>query len=162
GRPLDVRMPSVRSNVAFAAGYLVYRDGEVLVAQHFDERGPKLVGQPTVLADSVLYNPANDRTTFSVAANVLAYRADVKRQLTWRDRTGRAIGSVGVVGRDWNPAIAPDGSERFAVDRFEPAINSFAIQVIDSDARAHPLARGGSRDRFAAWSPDAQWIAHWS
>jgi Tol biopolymer transport system component len=155
---LDVRLPSVQSNAAFAAGHLVYRRGDALVAHAFDERALRLEGQPVVLAEGVQYNPGNMRTVFSVAGNVLTYRLELPRKLVWRDRTGRATGTIGEAGRDWNPALAPDGSGRVAVDRLDPATSRFAIWTIDQYGQSAAVT-SSAKERFAVWSPDGEWIA---
>jgi Tol biopolymer transport system component len=157
-KTLDVRLPAVQSNAAFAAGHLLYRRGDALVAQAFDERALRLEGQPVVLAEGVQYNPGNMRTVFSVAGNVLTYRLELPRKLVWRDRTGRATGTIGEAGRDWNPALAPDGSGRVAIDRLDPSTTRFAIWTIDQYGQSAAVTRSG-RERFGVWSPDGEWIA---
>jgi Tol biopolymer transport system component len=75
------------------------------------------------------------------------------------DRTGRPLGVIGAVGRDWNPVIAPDGSLRVAVDRYEPATDRYRIVTIDDRGRETTLTHN-ERQRFASFSPDGKWIAY--
>jgi len=152
---------TVESNAFFAAGHLLFRQGVSLFAQPFDPRSSQLVGRPILLAVDVRYNPASGRTVFHASDDVLTYRLGTPRRLVWKDRTGRSLGTIGEAGRDFNPVAAPDGSGVVAVDRFDPATNAFRIWTI-SEGRPSRAVTHGPRDRFAAWSPDGQWIAHWA
>ena len=67
-------LPSVRSNAVFAGGYLIFRQGDALVAQRFDERALALLGEPVVLARHVAYDTATAQTAFAASDDVLAYR----------------------------------------------------------------------------------------
>ena len=157
-KPSEVVVPNVGSNAVAASGYLLFRRGESLVAQPFDDDALRLTGQPVTLAEGVGYNPANGRTMFAASPEVLAYRLEVPRTLTWRDRNGRPAGSIGQVGRDRNPAIAPDGSQHVAIDRFDSATNTFGVWTIDE--REHSSAVSlAARARFPVWSPDGHWLA---
>ena len=157
GEAID--LPAVLSNGGFAAGHLVFRQGPALVAQRFDLRTARFSGQPVTLAYGVRYNPASGRTTFAASDNLLAYRADAPRRLTWIDRAGRRLGSIGDEGRDWNPVIASDGSNRVVFDRFDPATGGFQVWTMDDQGRAAAFTHG-VKERFGLWSPDGQWIAY--
>jgi len=149
----------VQSNAVFAAGHLVFRQEESLVAQPFDTRSGRLSGSPTTIVEGVHYNPANGRTLFDVSDDLLAYKLGPVRKLTWRDRSGEVRGSVGEAGRDWNPVIAPDRSRRVSVDRWDVTENTFHVVTIDAQDRSTQVTRG-RKERFATWSKDAQRIAY--
>lgn len=154
-----IDLPTVSSNAAFAAGHLVFRQGPALVAQRFDPRTGRFSGQPVVLAYDVLFNPASGRTVFSASDDVIAYRSSAPRRLTWADRTGRRIGSIGDEGRDWNPVLAPDGSNRVVFDRFDAATGGFQVWTMDD--QGHPAAlTHGVKERVGVWSPDGEWIVY--
>ena len=121
-----IDLPTVLSNAVFAAGHLLFRQGPALVAQRFDVRAARFSGQPVTLAYDVRYSPASGRTAFSASDDLIAYRADAPRRLTWMDRAGRRMGSIGDEGRDWNPVMAPDGSNRVVFDRFDPDDRRFS------------------------------------
>jgi Tol biopolymer transport system component len=156
-----IDLPTVLSNAVFAAGHLLFRQGPALVAQRFDGRAARLSGQPVTLAYDVRYNPASGRTAFSASDDLIAYRADAPRRLTWMDRAGRRMGSIGDEGRDWNPVMAPDGSNRVVFDRFDPATGGFQVWTMDDQGRATAFTHG-VKERFGIWSPDGQWIAYTS
>jgi Tol biopolymer transport system component len=148
----------VDSNAVYAGGHLVFRRGETLVAQAFDPHAVRFTAPPVPLVENVAYNPGQGRTLFDASDTLLAYRTAPPRQQAWRDRAGKFLGTVGDAARDWNPVVAPDASLRVAVDRFEPRADTFHIWVTDAFGRSIQVSRG-QRERFAAWSPDAQWMA---
>jgi hypothetical protein len=151
----------VQSNAAFAAGQLVFRDGQSLVARPFDERVLQFTGPPVTLAEGVSFNPLNGRTLFDVSEDLLAYRLEDRRKLTWRDRNGRSHGSIGEIGQDWDPAIAPDGSGRVAIDRHDPLTDGFHVWIIDDHGHLTQVS-SGTRERWPTWSSDGKWIVHWA
>ncbi len=128
----------------------------------FDADSLKLTGEPFVVADKVrVFGEFGGG--FSVSDNgSLAYDPNAvtnNQQLTWVDRAGKPLGTVGPVGEYEYPRLSPDG-KRVAVVRRDPQSRTWDIYVID-------LARGaGSRltfdpgeDRFPVWSPDGSRIA---
>ena len=132
-------------------GRLLFMRGGTLVAQAFDDRRLELVGDAIPVAEQlgVFLNYA----FFSVSANgVLVYRSGASQtvtQLTWLDREGKRLGTVGEPGVYSEVTVSPDGT-RAAVAR-----GDFDLWLTD-------LARGVST-RFtfgpghaqnAVWSPD--------
>ena len=107
--------------------------------------------------EDVDYVPASGWTPFDVSSDLLAYKRTDSRKLVWRDRDGTLGGSIGEIG-DMNPAIAPDGSLRVAVDRWDIATNTYHLTTIDG-LRSTQLTRG-RRERFPIWSPDGKSIVH--
>ena len=159
-RALDVSLP-ISSNAVYADGYIVYSEGGAIVARAFDARTRQFTGPAARLVEGVQNNPANGRTAFDVAGNVLAYRPDLPPKLVWRNRDGGTAQSIGETGRDWNPEPAPDDSGRIAVDRYDPASKRWGVITIDTSGRVTRVTPG-LRERFAVWSPDAKWIAYWA
>ncbi len=158
GHP-EARLPSIKSNAEFAAGYLLSRTREgILVAQTFDQRSLKLSGQPISIAAGVQLNIANGRAEFSASDEVLAYRLDVPLRLTWRDRTGAVIESIGELGRDANPVLARDG-RTVAADRYAPAQDQFRIVTIDERGHSTTVTHG-PKDRFPMWASGGDQIVY--
>jgi hypothetical protein len=75
------------------------------------------------------------------------------------DRAGRRMGSVGDEGRDWNPVMATDGSNRIVFDRFDPTTSGFQVWTMDDQGRVAAFTHG-VKERFGIWAPDGQWIAY--
>jgi Tol biopolymer transport system component len=96
-------------------GYLIYVREHSLVAQGFEVKNLELKGNPIPLAESLEaegMSGVTGRASFSVAQNgVLAYLAGEHklRQLTWYDRKGRVLGTVGLPADYQEPAMSPDG-----------------------------------------------------
>jgi serine/threonine protein kinase/Tol biopolymer transport system component len=155
-----VTLEIVQSNAVLAGGYLIFRQGTALVAQLFDERTQHLIGQPVRLVDDVDFTEADARTVFSASDDILVYRPATARQLTWFDRQGTPLKSVGEAGHDFNPAISYDGS-RIAIDRNDPAHPRFQIWTLDEQGHAAQITRGVA-DRYPMWSRDGQWITYLS
>jgi dipeptidyl aminopeptidase/acylaminoacyl peptidase len=106
------------SQVYGAPGYLVYMQGDSLLAQAFDAKRGTVEGEPHTLVSGVGRNESTDFGLFSVSANgTLVYRPGLvanPSRLTWFDRTGKATGTVGDVADYSNPALSRDGG-RLAV-----------------------------------------------
>lgn len=156
------RLTDGSSGVFIAPNRVLYVRGSTLLAQSFDSGKQALSGEPTPIADPVSVNFTNV-SAFSVSQNgVLAYRRAVPPSpnvLTWYDRHGKQLATVGERGLYSGPALSPDG-KRLAIARVDPATNVRDIWVID-------LARGGSSrfsfdkadDMNPVWSPDGSRIA---
>ena len=153
------------SQARYANGHLLFARAGALLAAPFDANSLKLTGEPFVVADKVRVSDTPSRGHFSVSDNgSLVYDPNAltdSQQLTWVDRAGQPLGTVGPPGEYEYPRLAPDG-KRVAVLRRDPQTRTWDIYVID-------LARGaGSRltfdpgdDRNPIWSSDGSRIA-WS
>jgi serine/threonine protein kinase/Tol biopolymer transport system component len=154
---------STSANAAYAEpGYLLYLRDKTLVAQPFDRRRYVLSGEPHTLSDEVLYFPSVDRAVFSVSSGEILVTQTGKgasiSQLTWFDRSGKAVGTVGVPGSYDNVRLSPDG-RRIAEDQTDPDGRNIDIWI-------HEPARGAttrltfdpSLDQTPIWSPDGKQI----
>src|SRR5579863_2378248 len=87
------------SSAIYAFGHLLSMRDNSLVAQPFDPGSEKFTGDPVVLADNVHYDFALWRANLSVSSNgTLVYASGTttgNEVLTWYDRTGKALGTVG-------------------------------------------------------------------
>jgi Tol biopolymer transport system component len=142
-------------------GYLLFVREGTLKAQPFDNRRLELKDQAVTVAEQVGDNlgGAGGYGAFSASADdVLVFwpGAALDRQLTWYDREGKVLGTIGDPGNYQDLALAPDG-KRAAVSKKSGAAAN--IWMLD-------LARGGSaRFTFDAaaesdpvWSPDGSRI----
>jgi eukaryotic-like serine/threonine-protein kinase len=141
------------SLAAQSEGYLTFVRQGALLAQPFDFSQNQLVGNPVRIAEQVSGGSA---ARYSLAINgvlVLLERA-ADRQLTWFDRTGKKLETVGPTGLYFDPELSPD-ERRLAVALRDP-------QSQQSDIHLFDLA-GGAVTRFTfdpkedatpVWSPD--------
>ena len=159
----SIRVLNATSQVEYSAGHLLFVRGDTLEAQRFDTDRLDLAGDAFPVAQSVGNQPWNARAAFGASPNgVLTYRSggEANLQLTWFDRSGKVLGTVGTPSRMVAPAISPDGAI-VAVDQGDP-------QTGLSDIWLHDLGRG-TASRFTSiaktasvypvWSPDGSHIA---
>jgi len=151
------------SNVAYAEGYLLFVRNGNLMAQSFNKESRKLGGDPLNLGREVSFDiPA--RPAFSVSATgrlVFLPAARTKAQLTWVNRSGRSVGTVGDPGGFGNLDLSPDG-QRLAIDLMTPrpgARPEFDIWLMDlATGTSTRLTDDPGRDFDPAWSPDGKYI----
>jgi serine/threonine protein kinase len=140
-------------------GYLLFVRDKTLVAQRFDLKSLKTMGEPAPVAEKI-GTDAVGLARFSVSRNgVLVYRTgDSGNRLLWLDRSGKELETAGGTGDYGNPALSLKG-DRLAFDATEARSGKSDIWVRD-------LARGvNSRFTFGAgnnicpvWSPDGSRI----
>jgi Tol biopolymer transport system component len=135
-------------------GYLLFVRDRTLVAQRFDAKAMKTIGEPVPLADQI-GTDAVGLARFSVSRDgVLAYRTgESGNRLVWIDRAGKELGMLGDPGEYGEPDLAFSG-DRLAFDLTDLRGGKTDIWIRD-------LARGvNSRFTFApgnafspSWSP---------
>jgi Tol biopolymer transport system component len=123
----------------------------------FEPVGDSLPVAKSVAVDSNLF--ANVALSAS-SAGVVAYRASgVQGQLTWFDRSGRQIGTVG--GRDMDqPAdfrLSPDGRSVSFRRAISGNVDVWLMEVARGVLRR--FTSDGAREYEAIWSPDGSRIA---
>jgi dipeptidyl aminopeptidase/acylaminoacyl peptidase len=138
--------------------------GSTLMAVPFNLRQLALAGEPIPIAERV--------TSFSASpTGVLVYwagstvvngpsRGNIQGQLTWFDRTGKVLGTIGDPGLYRTLAISPDG-KRVAFERADPQ------NFPHHDIWLYDSARGVTTrftfdpgwDGNPVWSPDGSHIA---
>ena len=159
----DTKRLSLATSAVFAPpGLLLYYRDSTIVAQAFNPGTLQMSGDPMPVAQGVAAMGAAG-TSFSISqTGVLAYRTAVDTppsELTWFDRDGKRLGTLGEPAIYTNPALSPDG-RRLAVGRLDTATNTRDIWIID-------VARGTSSrftfdkadDLNPVWSPDGGRIA---
>ncbi len=140
-------------------GYLVFAREGTLFAQRFDPDSAKASGPPLPIAPAVDYFLSTGWADFTARAGTLAYHSpqDVLR-LTWFDRSGRALGSLGNAGRFLDLQIAPDG-KRVLFARARPAIGTFDLWMFDLTRGVETAVTSEPTSEFAPlWLPDGKSI----
>jgi eukaryotic-like serine/threonine-protein kinase len=147
------------ANAAFAApDYLLYYKNKTLLAQSFDLKNFKLIGEPATILTDIEYLPQVRRAVFAVSDNgaLLAQgggQAAVSQPI-WFDRKGKELDAVGAPEVYGNVFLAPNGRS-VAVDKTD-------MESLNMDVWTYDLERGSSKrltfdpsiDALPVWSPD--------
>ena len=120
-----------------------------------------LTGEPIELARGVGLDVRNGHAAFSARSeSVLAYRVvGDQSRLTWYDRHGRALGSVGELGDYQHPWLSPD-DRYLVVEKTDPTSGRHTLWKVDvarditSRLLDDPAGAHGP-----VWSPDGSQIA---
>lgn len=143
-------------------GYLVYVLDDTLFAQPFDVESAEFTGEHFPIAESV-YSSRIGGGDFSVStAGTLSYRtggAKSMTEITWFDRQGDKLGTVGEAGHHLGVRLSPDGG-RLAINTADPQTGNYDIWV--RDLRRDAVTRltfHATFDRSPVWSPDGTPIA---
>jgi eukaryotic-like serine/threonine-protein kinase len=159
------RLAHMESNVAYVAArdgrgpMLLFAKDNKLFEQSFD--GKQLQGEPTFLMD-VQYDPIGNQGDFALSSDgrVLVVRPafETANRLTWFDREGVAMGTLGPPGVYQQPVISPDGS-RVMFDRPDDNGGNRDIWSIDiGRGVASPLTMNPANDLSGVWAPDGRRI----
>ena len=137
-------------------GYLLYVEGDTLLGQGFDAAHLELRGEAFTVAENVGRSTGFNIGVSASGTGMLAYAAAMlhRGRLTWFDRAGNSLNSVGVEGDYSDVRLSPNG-QTLAASLVDPKAWNPDIWLID-------LMRGGP-SRFTVgsalsaapiWSPD--------
>jgi dipeptidyl aminopeptidase/acylaminoacyl peptidase len=141
---------------------LLFVRQSTLFAQHLDLKRGELTGSPIAVADHV----SEPSSTFAgVSASDdghIAYRAGMTGfQMTWVDRTGKALNQTGGPILEYmdDPALSPN-EEQVAITRFSPGNlpNIWILELLRGGLTRLTLDPDGSAVT-PVWSPDGRRIA---
>jgi Tol biopolymer transport system component len=154
------RLTSADSAGAYMPGdWLVFIRQGTLLARHIDLQRGELTGEPVRLADHVNFDTTIYSGAFSISATgIVAYRSGraTWRQLTWFDRTGKVLDTLGMPNESnpTNPELSPDG-RRVAVD--SSILGKADVWIIDAD-RTTRFTSAEKDNHWPIWSPDGSQI----
>src|SRR5262249_3496324 len=131
--------------------------GGTLVAQRLDLVQKMLTGEPVTLANGVAWDVRNFGA-ISSAAGFVVYRtgAPARNQLTWLDRTGKALGTLGAPNEIGLSGfrLSSDG-RRLAVTR--NVLGNGDVYLLDG-IRLTRFTFDAAVDTLPIWSPDGSRI----
>src|SRR5207237_10854490 len=147
------------AGVCAPAGWLLYTRGGTLLAQRLDLTRRELTGDPVTVANPVAIDGNSYASAVSVsAAGLVAYRSGGanRRQLTWFDRSGKALATMGAPDENdlRTPRVSPDG-RRVAVNR--TVQGNTDIWLMDG-TRTSRFTFDAAVERDPIWSPDGSRI----
>ena len=150
------------SEAQFASSHLLFMRRNELLAVPFDPRNPAVSGEPSVLAENVERDMGRSKGGFTVSeGGTLVYHPGAEAnatQLTWLDRAGRPLGTVGEPGFLGDPELSPDG-RRVVVSVLDAATRTVQIWLYDlGNSAGSRFTLGASASRFGIWSTDGSRI----
>ena len=150
------------SNATYAAGRLLYMSGTSLMAQPFDLSSLRMSGEAEPVAEGV--ERFLDLVTVGAftASNsgLLAYQtgpADARKQLTWFDRTGKRIKTLGDPRAFFSIELSPDG--RTLAASAPDALGNFDLWLYDvASGLPTRFTSDPGGEYYGVWSPDGRSI----
>jgi Tol biopolymer transport system component len=142
-------------------GYLLFLRDRTLVAQRFDAKALKTLGEPIPIAEQVGTDSVG-LARFSVSREgTLVYRTgDVTDRLVWVDRTGKEAETLGDPAQYLNPDLSPDG-RRLAFDLADARTQHDDIWVRDLARNVNSRLSFSKEGAFGPkWSPDGKRIVY--
>jgi Tol biopolymer transport system component len=150
------------SNALFVPGWLLTVRGGSLLALPFDDTARRVTGEPLRVAERVQYDSGVWRGVVSASDNgVLAYRtasALPGGQLTWHDRSGRVLDTVGTTERATNLHISPD-DRRASITLGDPNGDAWIYDLDRGMNMKTRITVNAQVNGAAVWSPDGSRIA---
>jgi WD40 repeat protein len=130
------------------AGYLLYISKGTLFAKRFDTRASETIGEAIAVAQNV--------SAIAASADVIAYRVKAAPTvLTWVDRSGKPLGTVG--NEDGiSPTISPDEK---SVVMYRSEKNNIDVFVLDANhGNVNRLTSNSELDGLPIYSHDGKRI----
>jgi eukaryotic-like serine/threonine-protein kinase len=133
--------------------YLLYPRDDKLWAQVFETTRGELTGDPVAVSEDV------GLFTVSETGTLVSRQTSAEdTQLTWFDRGGKTLGTLGPVGDYWGIQLSPDDT-RVATVVHRALSGYFAVWLIDvARGDAIPFSLESERSLAPVWSPDGRRI----
>jgi Tol biopolymer transport system component len=146
-----------KASAIYASGHLLFLHGNTLMAQPFDAGRRELTGERVPVAANIQSDPGTWRPVFSASdTGLLIYEGTELNgtQLTWFDRSGKRVGTLGDREHYGSLRISPRG-DKVAVELGEPS----DIWIYDAVRGVRTrLTFNPAQDATAVWSPDESQI----
>jgi Tol biopolymer transport system component len=137
-------------------GWLLFIRQGTFLAQRLDIARRELIGDPVAIADQLGIDTGFATPISASIGALVAYRVGgtSRSQLTWFDRTGKPLGTMGPPDGNGlsSPNLSPDGG-RAVVHR--SVQGNYDVWLVDAD-RTTRFTFDASADQFPLWSPDGR------
>jgi serine/threonine protein kinase/Tol biopolymer transport system component len=147
------------SDAVYTQGHILYLRDDILMAQPFDLKRLALSGEPVPIAENVRSVGALRRGIFTVSQNgMLAYQSgggQGRFSLTWFDRAGKRLGTLGEAGDMVGVSFSPD-RHSVATGVIDPVSRTFDVWLYDAatERRTRFTFDGLRLPPSEIWSPD--------
>jgi len=149
------------SNAIYASGRLLFQRENSLVAQTFDPSNGKLSGEPQTLSENVQFDPGLWRMNLSASTDgMMVYAsgtASGTETLTWFDRSGKRLGTVGEQGEFYDLDLSPD-EKRVVTTELSTATATIWVHDLGNNLKTRLTFSGGAH-LTPLWSPDGKEVA---
>jgi len=149
------------SNAIYASGRLLFQRENSLVTQTFDLSNGKLSGEPQTLSENVQFDAGLWRMNLSASTDgMLLYAsgtASGTEILTWYDRSGKRLGTVGEQGEFYDLDLSPDDKKIVATE-LNTATATIWVHDLVTNLKTRLTFSGGAH-LTPLWSPDGKQIA---
>jgi Tol biopolymer transport system component len=141
---------------------LVHVRDQVLLAQHVNDTGTRLIGRSTPLATGVGHSDRG-RAYFTTSSRVAIWARSVARdsELAWFGPNGQKRETVTEPGDYWQVRLSPDGRNA-ALTSLDPLLRTLDVNVVPlaapGNARRLSLAIGPDTD--PVWSPTGSTVLY--
>jgi Tol biopolymer transport system component len=146
-------------------GYLLWLQGQTLLAQRFDAGSLRLEGDPVSVTQDIGMGPAGPRASFWASdAGLLTYFASPaleKRPIVWIGRDGKQLEDAAPEDNFNDLALAP-GAQRMAVSLGQIGSAKRNVNIWVRDFARGVMTRltfDPARDLAPVWSPDGKQVA---
>jgi serine/threonine protein kinase/Tol biopolymer transport system component len=160
--PVGRRLLGDQSSVVYAprtataGAHLLFLRESTLMGQAFDDERLQLVGDPFPIASPVSQSASPPQVAASAATDgTLVFVAGSEdTQLTWLDRRGAVVGTVGAPGRHYGVIMSPD-AKSVVTERETPGASAdFWLYDLDRGPGSRVAAAGA--DSSGVWSSDSR------
>jgi len=140
-------------------GHLLFLRGSNLMAQPFDTRALTPLGDPFLVAPQVSMTSSQPQVAAGAGGGTLVYGSNLRatsRALTWMDRKGQPLGTVGPVVDHRGVSLSRDrlfattARLRDGLYVYDLARNLEQRFITTPDIRPNP----------SVWSQDGRWLAY--
>ncbi|MGA3053594.1 MAG: protein kinase [Candidatus Korobacteraceae bacterium] len=149
------------SNAIYASGRLIFQRENSLVAQTFDPSNGKFSGEPQTLSANVQFDPGLWRMNLSASTDGMMLYASGTASgteiLTWYDRSGKRLGTVGEQGEFYDLDLSPD-EKKVATTELNTATATIWIRDLANNLKSRLTFSDGAH-LTPLWSPDGKEVA---